>query len=314
MKTLLKLILALLTGGACLSSLAAQIRAHAQLDTSNIMIGDQVGLHIQIETPAGVKLLGIRPNGINQTPTLEIVKKSKVDTLALSPNVLVEQVIMLTSFKEGKYFVPSIPIEYTEGGVVKTVYTDSLPLLVRTIPNVSDTTQIRPIKNIWREHSQLSDILPYLLAIAGLIGIIILLIRLRKRPKVEPIALIIPPKPIHEIILEKLEALEKSDLLFRRDYNAYQTRLSYILREYLEVRFSMQALESTTEEIVRDFFSSGVPFQWQSILQKLMQEADLVKFAKAEIPSERHQEALKTVRAFVEETKIIDNQEPLNPA
>jgi hypothetical protein len=57
-----------------------------------------------------------------------------------------------------------------------------------------------------------------------------------------------------------------------------------------------------------------VPFSWQAPLKKLMQDADMVKFAKAELPSERHPEALKTVRAFVEDTKVIENPEPQNPA
>ncbi len=314
MKTLLKSILALLIIGFYGSALHAQVHANAQLDTSSIMIGDQVGLHIQVELSNGARLVGIRTNGIDQKPPLETIKKSKIDTLARTPKLLTEQVVILTSFKEGTYFVPPITVEYEEGGILKTVATDSLPLQVRTIPNLTDTTQIRPIKNIWIESSQFSDFLPYLLGIITVIGLIVLLLLLRKRPKPVQETVAPPPPPIHEIILEKLETLEKSELLFRRDFNNYQTQLSYILREYLEGRYDMQALESTTDDIARVFPTSGVPFSWQAPLKKLMQDADMVKFAKAELPSERHPEALKTVRAFVEDTKVIENQEPQNPA
>lgn len=314
MKTLLKLILALFIIGFYGSALHAQVRAHAQLDTSSIMIGDQVGLHIQVEMSNGVRLVGIRTQSIDQKPPLETIKKSKIDTLSRTPKLLAEQVVVLTSFKEGAYFVPPIMIEYEEGGILKTIQTDSLTLQVRTIPNLTDTTQIRPIKNIWKESSQLSDFLPYIIGIIALVGLIVLLLRLRKRPKPVQETVAPPPPPIHEIILEKLAALEKSEFLFRRDYNKYQTQLSYILREYLEGRYNLQALESTTVDIARVFPNSSVPFSWQEPLIKLMQDADMVKFANAELPSERHPEALKTVRAFVVDTKVIENPEPQNPA
>ena len=61
----------------------------------------------------------------------------------------------------------------------------------------------------------------------------------------------IPPRPAHEIAMEKLASLEQSGWLDKEDYKTYQSELTYILREYLEGRFNIQAMESTTAEIIK---------------------------------------------------------------
>ena len=97
--------------------------------------------------------------------------------------------------------------------------------------------------------------------------------------------------------------LEQSDLLDNGEVNAFQTQLTYILREYLEGRYDIHALESTTDDILTSLRSIGVPDEWRVQLRQMLQTADLVKFAKAEPPLGFHVEALYSVKTFVEQTK-----------
>lgn len=61
-------------------------------------------------------------------------------------------------------------------------------------------------------------------------------------------------KPLlpHELALQKLVALQQQKLWQKGDVKPYQSELTFIIREYLENRFNIQALESTTDEIVQN--------------------------------------------------------------
>ena len=131
---------------------------------------------------------------------------------------------------------------------------------------------------------------------------------LRRKRKQQPAVVLPPPPPppAHETALQKLLELEQSDLLDNGEVNAFQTQLTYILREYLEGRYGIHALESTTDDILASLRNIGVPDEWRVQLRKMLQTADLVKFAKAQPPLSFHVEALYSVKTFVEQTKEED--------
>jgi hypothetical protein len=82
------------------------------------------------------------------------------------------------------------------------------------------------------------------------------------------------------------------------------TELSLILRTYLENRFSLNAPESTTEELTRAMSSdTRLEFKEQQALRNFMTQADLVKFARADAQQDVMQNAFATVEQFVEQTK-----------
>ncbi len=110
-----------------------------------------------------------------------------------------------------------------------------------------------------------------------------------------------PPPPAHEVALQRLAQLEAKELWQKGEIKAYQSELTYVLRAYLEDRFSLQALEATTAEICQDFKKHGLDEDGR--MRTVMETADMVKFAKAMPPQNVHAEALDAVRHFVEETR-----------
>ena len=80
--------------------------------------------------------------------------------------------------------------------------------------------------------------------------------------------------------------------------------MSYILREYFENRYSINALEATTFELLKHLQNLDIP-DWFDKLKDLLQKSDLVKFAKAEYPLDFHESAFNLVKSFVETTQEI---------
>jgi hypothetical protein len=64
----------------------------------------------------------------------------------------------------------------------------------------------------------------------------------------------------------------------------------------------MPAAEKTTGEVRAMMQGSDVPTAWQTRLIDIMETADQVKFAKAELPALTHESLLKAYISFVEST------------
>ena len=111
----------------------------------------------------------------------------------------------------------------------------------------------------------------------------------------------VPPEVVaaHERALGELEALSDSDLLPRGQIKAYYTRLSEIVREYLEARFQLRAMEETTLMIDRDLRLAGVAAAWRESLVQLLRRSDLVKFAREDLPDADALQDLEEARSAV---------------
>ena len=292
-----------------LTGLWAQVSVTAQLKTQEIFIGDQVRLTVRISLPSGTTFKGVKiKEALKQVPKVELVEPGSLLTVAQEPQQILEQQFVLTSFEAGSYEIPPITIDFEEGGLTKSASAStSLPLKVGSIPVNAERDTLRAIKDINREEIRVSDfIFPALmvLVLLALLGFSIYYLLRRKR-KQQPAVVLPPPPPppAHETALQKLVELEQSDLLDKGEVNAFQTQLTYILREYLEGRYGIHALESTTDDILASLRNIGVPDEWRVQLRKMLQTADLVKFAKAQPPLSFHVEALYSVKTFVEQTK-----------
>lgn len=291
------------------TGLEAQVSVTAQLKTQEIFIGDQVRLTVRISLPSRIPFKFVKIKEVlQQVPKIELVNRGSLLTVAQEPQQILEQQFVLTSFEAGNYQIPPITIDFEENGLIKSASSGvALSLKVVSIPVNPERDTLRAIKDINREEIQVSDfIFPALivLALLTLLGLSIYYLLRRKQKQQPAVALPPPPPPpAHETALQKLLALEQSDLLDSGEVNAFQTQLTYILREYLEGRYGIHALESTTDDILESLRSIGVPDDWRVQLRQMLQTADLVKFAKAEPPLSFHVEALYSVKTFVEQTK-----------
>ncbi len=281
----------------------AQVLAKASLDSMHIFIGDQTSLHVEIGQPAGGVVQLLLPV-VPKESAIEFLKQSKWDTLQKSSTTLrLRKDFVFTAWDSGFQRVPAIPVVYLKDGRQDTVFTNDLPIEVK-IPQVD--TALADIKPILHEPAKWQDYLPYLLGIGALLLVIAMLLAMRRRKAIQvespPPQLALPP---HELALQKLAVLKKQKHWQQGQVKEYHSELTFILREYLENRYGIQALEQTTDEILAQLKNLNFSSSLSGKLDQLLQTADLVKFAKAQPPADFHDQAMTYVEEFIGETKLI---------
>jgi hypothetical protein len=293
--------------------LGQNVAVKAVLDTNFLMIGEQTQLHF-ITTYQDKNTQILFPQ-LNDTiiKEIEVLSKSPIDTSIADANGLFSQSqsILITSFDSGYYVVP--PFYFIING--DTVESDPLLLEVQNM-EVDTANAIFDIKQPLSEPFSIKDWLKdnwvWLAAIlAALIGIFFLVRYLRReKPVVEE--KIIPKIPVHEIALGKLRLLNEQQLWQNGKVKAYHSEISEILREYIEERYQVNALEETTSEIMHGLRLHQIPEELKLKLSQTLTLADLVKFAKEQPLANENENSLTNAIEFVEATKMIE-PENTNP-
>jgi len=290
-----------------------QPTATATLDSNLILIGEQINLTLQLTCQAQDSV--VWPTiGDTLKKEIEVVQKSKVDTTFDSENNFIKtlsQQLTLTSFDSGYWAVP--PIQFLVNG--ETVETEVQLLAVQTVP-VDTANKIYDIKGPLSVHYTWADWLRtnwQWLAGGALLGAIIaLIIYLLKNRKEKPAPVIEKPKPKippHIIALEKLDKLKEKKLWQAGKTKEYHSKMSEIVREYLENRFYVNALEQTTYEILHNLRTVDISEENKAKLEQLLMLSDLVKFAKEKPIASENEQVLQHAYDFVNNT-IPKLQEP----
>jgi hypothetical protein len=117
---------------------------------------------------------------------------------------------------------------------------------------------------------------------------------------------VIHVEPTPEVILLPHRLWEKGEV------KEFHVQLTFILREYLENRFNIPALESTSNEIIRDLKLASLSADQMKTVDQILNIADWVKFAKG-IPEENANAlALDNTLDLVYATKSEYVEEPSN--
>ena len=256
-------------------SFAQKPMVKAEIDTTNIRIGEQFNLKISVDETQNVIIPKLQLKG------LEIIDSTATDTLK---NSLVRKYI-LTGFDSGAFYIPQQQIFVKN----QAYLTDSLLVNVATI--AIDTTKVKkfPIKSIKSEPYTFDDYKIYiyiLLAALAIIGFWIywFVIRKQKQEEEEETYRALPP---YEEAIYRLNELDEKLLWQNNKVKEYYSELTEIVRGYIERELNVPALEKTTDEVLdmlKDFKSSEVILTSQETIDKLkslLREADLVKFAKS---------------------------------
>ena len=286
-------------------------RATAKLEPHTILIGDQVNLSLSFSFPSGTQVIwpSIKDTILGN---IQVIGRTKVDSSwsADKKNLLLTQKLRLTCFDSGFYTIPPVRFYYRHLPDT-TVRFEQTAIQILTVHTLAvDTTQaIKPIKGIVKISFSIIEFLPWILA--GLLFLAIagfLIYYYIRRKKGEPIFLLRPGvryQP-HEWALMELEKLRIRKLWQAGKMKEYHTELTDILRKYIEDRFRLMAMESTTAEILDDLEeNTGIPKESRETLRKILSVADLVKFAKYLPLPEDHEQSMENAIDFINRTFAI---------
>ncbi|MEZ5004526.1 MAG: hypothetical protein R2730_15970 [Chitinophagales bacterium] len=297
---LYRILIVLLLTAFSSSPLNAQ-QVSATLDTTHHLIGDWMTLELKATVSKSSDV--IWPLIDVNIDELEVLQRSEVDSIFDKTSKTYSQTLTLTVFDSGYYPIPAFDF-VIDGDTFSTQ-----PQLVNVSSVTLDTAnlEVKPIKPPLKAPLTFMDIFwPY-----GAIGLAVLILLaiiayfvFRKKPEKTEIKAPEIKVPAHEWAFAELNKLKQEALWQKGEIKDYYSRLTDILRQYIELRFNQPAQESTTAEIIQRLKLLQIDQPLLERIQSCLSLSDLVKFAKAKPVQGDHETSYSTVFDFVERTKI----------
>lgn len=287
---------------------AKEVTIKSSMDSAYILMGKQTPLHIEILQSGDD--IGYIPQLKNDTLTsaVELVGVTAADTVDLGNNRRqIRFDLVLQSFDSGLYTLP--PILYTVGQ--DSFFTQELALKVLPVP--VDTLQtVHDFADVIAPDSKFFDFLPdfvtnywwaILIALLLVAAAIIYFKYFRKRELPQ----IFKKKeiPPYDLAIGRLNDLLAENLCEKGQEKVYYTRLTEILRVYLEGRFGINAMEMTSTQIMDNLKNNDDTKDSSKTMEKVLYVADFVKFAKVRPLPDDNNKAFDNAMRFVESTRPV---------
>jgi hypothetical protein len=296
-------------------SFGQEIKIRASLDSNLILIGDQVRLRLEVESPSGANIRF--PNLADSlAQSVEIVQRLPKDSVVTDPNrKKLFQEFIITSFDSGFHTIPPFLFTYSKNGITDTLKSNQLYLDVRTLPKLDSLMKALKgpidIKPPIEAPITFKEIAPWIMGGLLVAGLIFLVFYALKKRKSNQGFFSIPQKPkepAHIIALRELDKIKEEKIWQQGKTKLYYSELTDVLREYIENRFDIKAMEMTTDETISAFKyrRSLVDEKSFESLKKLLINADLVKFAKFEPLPDDNNMALVDSYFFINQTKLVE--------
>lgn len=226
----------------------------------------------------------------------------------------------LSEYKDSVYYelqffgtvdtlIPKLPVQLINEKDTTTLYTRPVPVGFSSILAGTDES-LRPLKPIF-EFARAWW--PYLLglliiAIAAYYGYQYYL-RWQDQQQEEKERPTFTPTPFQNPLKEfrkSIKKLENADLSTQEDYKAFYSDLGDAIRQYYESLYNLPALESTSGELLNMLRHGSIDQNLIDDTRAVLQEADMVKFAKFNPTPKQAERALQKAYNFLDRAQQID--------
>ena len=283
-------------------------------ERDSILIADQLLYGFELKQVEEGTLFALPEWKNNEKGGLMAISPWMVDTVKVKkqkkgmPRLLdIRGGLVVTSFDEGEYELPPIMIgRLSKDGVIDTLVFDPVRLEIKTMP--VDTASFEPhdIKGQIRYPVTVKEVLPWLggfwiLVVITIVTVCLVIMRRRKNdPAFER------KDPAHIVALRELDKYRGSKLWVPEKQKAFYSGVTDALREYMDSRYGISAMEMTTAEIFEDMKKQDVPQELLAEVKNLVERADFVKFAKYVASDDDNASVLPLAVRFVTETYQTD--------
>lgn len=307
---------------------SAQLSVAVDALPDSIKFGDEVTFNYKINVPANVDLTSLDfssllsiENAAYQADTTMFDKIMDVDLIDGGVFGITENNLIATKAKDGT----DIPRQGAVTVRISSIGAFSLPIpkLGHLSTELEVPLQRKPLfvlprgeqmelnenKSIIEESIKWTDYLIYLyiligFAVLGMIGYFI-----SKKLNKEVVTLkkeeVVIKRPAHIIAIESLSSLKDKELWQNGEEKEYHTELTRIMRQYVEDRYEVQALEMTTSQLNKAMSSQGIDKGTIDRFIDILQIADKVKFAKGKTGPEINENFMTDALGIVNNTKKI---------
>ena len=309
-----------------------QLSVAVSASSDTIKFGDEVQLSYKINVPAGVDITSLDFTPLkeslnlvyDQSPT-ELDSIMDVDVIdggqfqinnsnlivtkeRLNGAIPLSGTIRARVSSIGVLRLPKPILGHLSG--VEEMLLSSPPLFVKPIDALED---LNPNWDIIQEEVTWKDYLKYVYVLLGLalaICALYFFFKYLKKDKVETeekeIEIILPADVI---AFRDLKALKEKELWQNGDTKGYHTALTRIMRQYIEDRYEIQALEMTSSQLRREMNQQELNPDIVRRFDDILQIADKVKFAKGDAGPELNVQFMEEAFNIVTETKAVKLEE-----
>lgn len=299
---------------------AQSIRAYVSADS--VRVGDRFTLTLVAEHELAQEPLfpGAQDGEavFGDLTVLELVGSGGVEQVNNTVPVRIDSLVYeVTTFALDTAYVPSIPVFFANNG--DTTFYASRPIEIPVVSLVTaDAADIRDITPILEFPRNFWPWIIGLMVAAALIAGLIYYVS-RRGPLQEQVVIRapVPQLPPYEEALKKLRGLEKNaNLTDVYKIKPFYVELTEILRYYLSRRLEINAMESTSRELMDDInrlaHASSVPNEAAYLLRRILHVSDLVKYADMHPGPEVGHQAMTETRKVLD---VIENSfKPVNEA
>ncbi|MET7028597.1 hypothetical protein ABXZ32_04280 [Sediminicola luteus] len=275
----------------------------SEIDTTSIKIGEQIRFKIKVDADSTAQI--VFPEGQTFSP-MEMVEAISTDTVRKLDRITLQKIYALTQFDSGTYTIPRQQVVING----QNFFTDSFKISVATVP-VDTLAQkmydIKPFLEVEKSNYDLWKKALWILLGLVILGALAYWFLIRKKPlsEEEKVALL----PPYDRALLELKRLENSKYIIQDEYKQYYSELTDIVRSYLEEDVHVSALESTTDqlieklELLKDAGELKLDDDTIEQFKKVLQTADLVKFAKSKPETSVAEQDRRVIEQIVIKTK-----------
>lgn len=301
-------VLSLLACVLCAPALAQQPVIRAELDSMNIVVGGQVGLNVSVSVPKGhdCHILAL-PDTLS--PEVEVVEALKPDTIDRGDLIEYMRRYIVTSFDTGLHYVGPIPMVVESDSSMLSTPDFSLSVINPfqqmevAEDGVNKITDINGAEDAPFQWGELLLYWPWALGVVIVVALVFLVRFLMKkygRKDNGAAEVAVPDEPCELTAMRNLERIRDEKLWMHNRVKEFYSDLTETLRRYVSARYGIQAMESTSSEIMEQLAKPLAANRKEAeLLSEILSQADYVKFAKMEPLPDENDRAVSNAIDFV---------------
>lgn len=280
-------------------AVAQDFEVAAKVQNDQVAVGKPFTLDLSMKVPYGYHEEWNAFTTDTLSAQIDILKRGDlVRTADADSNTIVQQQLTLMTFDTGYVQIPSLQLLPNNPRLL----TDPISLYATTI-EVDTTQAYKPIVPPIDKPVSMKEVYPWILGLLllVLVGLLIWYFVKKRKPRLdengEPVkGPVIPP---FNKAIGDLESLKQQKLWQAGKVKEYYSGLTDIAREYIEGQFGVNAVEMSTDEILKEVSELHFDEKLYGKLRNTMEVADLVKFAKYAASSLESDNAMTDMTDFV---------------
>lgn len=279
-------------------------------------VGDPIPLRLRVTHPDGVQVT--LPELPEQWGSFEVREQRVLKPAQASGKLVTMRELTVVAWAPGEYETPPTTIHYQDGGgQAGEVAVQAMRITVSSVlaEGEQDKRDLKPQAQLPRP-----PIWPWLVGGALAAAVLAYLAwrawrwwHHKRRTGTGKESEVVDMRPPEEIAYETLDRIATLDLPARAEFKQHYTLVSDCMRLYLEGIYHVSAMDRTTSELVADLRRAHAEGQVIVDLRQLLDEADLVKFAKLCPPPPQARAAVDRARAIVDVTRPERNGADVTP-